>query len=428
MRILAIVLAILCATQVWLEGAYWQWIPIAMLLGLGLLSETRHVRGQRLRRAVVGTLVACSLLLYLACSIFLPVPVLPLPSGRYAVGTSVHRWTVPTRDEPSTEMGADRRGIVVQAWYPALADANAPRAPYLDGLGRLPERVAGLPRVLMRQYDRIDTHAVRDAAVNTDVAHWPVVLFSPGYGATRSFYTSLLTDLASRGVIVLAIDHPYEAAVTELDDGRIVTPVERFLPTDPDRTTYMARQTDVRIADLRDVLDAIGSPSRFGALTEHLTREGIVAAGHSFGGAASVALAATDARVSAAVNIDGTMYGATPDHSLQQPFLLIESDHDETQHGRLFLEGHARLLAHARGPTHRCQLERANHYSFTDAPLLLSSPWRWLASVIVGGSLGVKETVRITNDLLMTLVPPDGRGLRASGADESLERARCTAR
>ncbi|WP_280220668.1 hypothetical protein [Nocardia neocaledoniensis] len=41
-----------------------------------------------------------------------------------------------------------------------------------------------------------------------------MVLFSPGYGAPRAFYSGLVADLASRGLIVLAPDHPNEVAVT----------------------------------------------------------------------------------------------------------------------------------------------------------------------------------------------------------------------
>jgi dienelactone hydrolase len=402
-RGLIVVVVGLCLAQVWREGFYWQFIPVVVLIALAMLSGTTAVVGRGVLRIAGRALTVLALLLLFACWIFLPVPVLPLPTGRFAVGTSVVRWTMPSRAELSTVTDSDHRSIIVQAWYPAAVTPEKLHAPYLDGLGNLPARVLGLPRAILQHYERIDTHANRDAAVNADVARWPVVIFSPGYGASRSFYTTLLGDLASRGVIVLAVDHPYEAAITQLADGRIVTHVERLVPNSPDRTDYMAQQTDVRTADLRAVLDDVGNVARFGPLADHMDRDRIIAAGHSFGGAASVALAETDTRVQAAVNIDGTLYGSIPDQSLLQPFLLIESDREETKHGQRFLDGHVRLMGHARGPTHRCQIARANHYSFTDAPLLLSSPWRWAVSLIVGGSRGVPETVKITNDLLLAL-------------------------
>jgi dienelactone hydrolase len=349
----------------------------------------------------------CAVIALAGCWIILPVPQLPTASGPYDVGTTVFRWTMPTRAESATVTAADRRAAVVQAWYPAVPRQRPASVPYLDGLGRLPERVSGIPRAMFSRFDRIDTHADSGAAVASGSAPWPVVIFSPGYGASRAFYATLVSDLASRGFIVLAMDHPYESAVTQLPDGRIVTPIERFLPGDTNRVQYMVRQTAERSADMRAVLDAISLPTHdgpFGALVEHMDRSRIAAVGHSFGGATAVATAAADPRLSAAANLDGTLYGALPDQPLTQPVLLIESDRAETKHGRLFLDGHARLFANLRGGGARCQIERANHYSFTDASLLLSPPWRWLASLFVGGSRGTPETVRLTNDLLVAFL------------------------
>ena len=187
---------------------------------------------------------------------------------------------------------------------------------------------------------RTQSHA---SAVDPGQARWPVVIFSPGYGASRAFYTSLLSDLASRGFIVLAVDHPYESAITQLVDGSLATPIERFLPEDSIRFHYMVRHTAIRVADLRAVLDAVVDSTErtpFGALAGRMDHTRIAAVGHSFGGAASVATAAVDSRVRASVNIDGTLYGSLPDQALTQPFLLIESDRDETKHGRQFVDGH----------------------------------------------------------------------------------------
>ena len=49
-----------------------------------------------------------------------------------------------------------------------------------------------------------------------------MVLFTPGYTATSSDYTFLMEDLASRGYVVGAIDHTYEATAVEFPGGGIV--------------------------------------------------------------------------------------------------------------------------------------------------------------------------------------------------------------
>jgi hypothetical protein len=50
----------------------------------------------------------------------------------------------------------------------------------------------------------------------------PVVLFSPGLTELRSDDTALDADLARRGYVVAAIDHPHESAVVEFPNGRVI--------------------------------------------------------------------------------------------------------------------------------------------------------------------------------------------------------------
>lgn len=401
------VLAVLaggCVLQVVLEGWYWQFLPAYALVVLGMLRLARGRAGARWREWLVRACLLGGLGVLAASWVFLPVPGLPAPRGPYAVGTQVFRWVDGTRPEPATDAPGDRRNLVVQAWYPAAstaaATAGAPHAPYIDGLGRLPQFVAGVPRMLLAHYDRIDTHGVVHAAVAGERRAWPVVLFSPGYGAARAFYTTLVSDLASRGFVVLAVDHPFEATVTQLADGRLATPVERFAANDPDRLDYMREHLEIRSADLRAVLDRLARPDGLGNLSGRLDLGRIAAVGHSFGGATAVAVMATDDRVKAAANLDGTLYGTLAQRRLARPFLLLESDRRETRHSALYLQGNRRLIANLRGAGFRYEIAGANHYSFTDVPLLLSPPARWLLARVMGGARGPADTVQTSADLL----------------------------
>lgn len=391
-----------CVTQCLVEGFYWQFAPTYLLLGaatgLVVWQANWRVGGwTTVARVVVALLLAPAALAWA----MVPVPDLPRPTGSYAVGTEVLRWVDPNRPEPATDAPDDHRNVVVQAWYPADPAAHGKRSAYLDGQDRLPDKVTVLPSFLMRGYDRIDTHALLDVPVNPDRSRWPVVLFSPGYGAPRAFYTGLIADLASRGFVVLAVDHPYEAAVTELADGTIATTRERFLDDDPDQSRYMSGQLDVRAADLRFVVDQLERPDIMGPrLSGHLDTEHVAAIGHSFGGAAAAAAVASDGRIKAAANIDGTLYGTLPQQSLTKPFLLLESDHAETGHGAAYSDGNRALLERLRAGGFRYEIAEANHYSFTDAPRFLADPARLLTAEMIGGSRGPRETQRATNDIL----------------------------
>ncbi|AXA91297.1 hypothetical protein [Massilia sp. YMA4] len=404
------VLAAGCVLQVLVEGWYWQFLPAYALILLAAVRMARGSTGGRRREWALRATQLAGAGILAASWVFLPVPELPAPRGPYAVGTQVFRWVDPTRPEPATDAAGDRRNLVVQAWYPAAHGAVGARAAYIDGLGHLPDFVAAVPRLFLAHYDRIDTHAIVRAPVPGGRHKWPVVLFSPGYGASRAFYTTLVADLASHGFVVLAVDHPYEAALTQLADGRLATPVERFVANDPERLAYMGEHLRTRSADLRAVLDRLDRPDGLGNLSGRLDLARIAAVGHSFGGAASVAVMATDARVAAAANIDGTLYGGLAERRLDRPFLLIESDHGETGHSARYLQGNRRLLANLRAAGFRYQIGHANHYSFTDVPLLLSPPARWLLARFMGGSRGPAESVQATGDILVAFLRQAGQG------------------
>ena len=392
-----------CGIQLMSEDFYWQFVPsYLLLLSLALLLLERKGAAHGFAARAYRCGIALLALAAAASWSLLPVPQLPRPQGPYAVGTQVFRWTDPQREESATDDPHDRRSVVVQAWYPATGGSRGPGPVYIDGLQRLPAFVSLIPALAMRGYGRIDTHAIAGAALNAQQERWPVVLFSPGYGASRAFYTSLLGDLASRGLVVLALDHPYEAAVTELGDGRIVTPIVRFLPNDPQRLGYMSQQQALRAADLRFVLDQLARADVLGPpLAGRLDLANIAAIGHSFGGASATAAMAADARIVAAVNIDGTLYGDLPQQRLHKPYLLIESEHAETGHSAHYLDGNAQLLAHLGALGRRYEVVDANHYSFTDALLFFSAPARAALVQLIGGARGPAATVRLANDVLV---------------------------
>lgn len=401
--------AVLSAAQVVSEGLYWHFAPLYLLL-----IAVAVWPGPRKGRAYASRVVLAVLALAPWLAV-VPVPSLPAPRGPHPVGSHVYRWVDTTRGEQATNAPGDRRNVIVQAWYPAIAEGSRPQVPYIDGLGRLPRFVSALPSVVMMHYGAIDTHARLDAT--PAAGRWPVIVFSPGYGASRAFYSGMLADLASRGFVVLAIDHPYESALTELANGELATTTERFDPRERDRTQYMARQLDIRAADVAYVIDRATDAGALGALSGHVDPARIAAVGHSFGGATGAQVAADDARVMAAANIDGTPYGSLPERVLPRPFMLIESDLRDTRHSPRYLEGNQRLLSNRCAAAYRFEIHRANHYSFTDTPLYFSWPARLALSWWLGGARSATETQRATADILVAFLAA------SSGAADGVETA-----
>jgi predicted dienelactone hydrolase len=401
-----ILLVSLAGLQFLLEGFYWQFLPAyAAIVILALLSLFSRKPPQGFLalfgRIALGGMALFSLAPFM---LLLPVPVLPKPSGPYAVGTQVMRWIDENRAEPNTPLLDDKRNVIAQAWYPAAERVlgNRPRPIYIDGLKALPEQVSLFPGFMLKSFGRIETHADLDAPVAADKPVWPVVIFSPGYGGMRAVYTGLATDLASRGYVVIALDHPYESAVTELADGAIAAGIDNFPASgsQAERDAYMAARLNTRVADIRFTIDQLARPKTIGVLANHIDPEHIAVIGHSFGGAASVASAQRDPRVKAAANVDGTLYDGIWDKSLSQPFLLLDSDHVETGHSDKNKTDNKTLLANLSGTGWTFEIHRANHYSFTDAPLFFAPPGRFALSLLIGGGRGPEETQRAAADIL----------------------------
>ncbi len=385
-RVVAL-LVVLAGIQLWREGFVWQLIPAYFAL---LLPPMRW------------WLVGMNLALLCSPWVILPFPELSTPTGPFRVGSQIFRWRDNARLEGLTEDPSDYREVIVQAWYPAMGPDRGGRMPYLDGLGKLPPKVSILPSFFLRRWDLLDTRAERGAAVKRDKGTWPVVIFSPGYGASRAFYTSVITGLVSEGCVVLALDHPYEAAIVELSDGRIVTTVEKFTSADASRTRFMETRQALRVADIQFVLDHLDWLPFAGLLD----RERIAAIGHSFGGASAARSLEVDDRLFAAANIDGTIYGAISDEPLRKPFLLLESDPKDTGHSETYMEGNRKFLARAGKLGRRERLANANHYSFTDVPLLFSAPGRYALTLLMGGSRGPVQTHRDTIAVLRQFLRP----------------------
>lgn len=395
---------ILAIAQLLFEGYYWQYVPSYLLIlfliviALFLKKTDGNIQKKLLQIALIFLILAS----IVPWTIFLPIPKLTEPQGYYTVGTRIFRWIDFNRAEQITSDLNDKRNVVVQAWYPTEQDAKGIHSSYLDGMDNLPEKIGIIPSFIFDHYDQVETYGVLNAPISKAQNQWPVIIFLTGNGASRAFYTSLATGLASYGYVVLTIDHPYEATITQLADGKIVTTIEIFLKDDPDLTKFMKRRLDTRIADILFVINQLGnpkgSPDNF---LSSLDQNRIVIAGHSLGGASAAVAMAFDSRIKAAANVDGTLYGELPKPNGPRPFLLLESKKDESDRFLRYENGNQKFFKQF-GGGYRYEIIEADHYSFTDAPLLLAFPARFLASHILEVGNIPTRTHNATVDILNT--------------------------
>lgn len=121
------------------------------------------------------------------------------PYGSHDIGVRTLRVTDPQRiDVLKTTAGGPAvrsdRTLVLEVWYPAQVPEGLPRAGVYDALVR-----DGRTRV------QLHGRAVRDARPQAGL--FPLVILSHGYPGTRYLMSHLGENLASKGYVVVSIDH-----------------------------------------------------------------------------------------------------------------------------------------------------------------------------------------------------------------------------
>jgi dienelactone hydrolase len=238
---------------------------------------------------------------------------IPAPSGAYAIGRTTFALVDSSRVDPWSAAG-ERRNVLVKAWYPATI-TNEARATYLDNSGRLPGEFQFGERWIV---GRLDSHArVGPPAASPDT-RLPVVLFSPGADTPPEYYTALLEELASRGYVILAIDHAYEGRGQILPDGRVLgVESERHRPPrtgdaagEARQFQFYAQRVAARAADASFVIDALQHQRDVPpSITKATDISRVGALGHSLGGVAAAEICRRDPRVRSCAVIDGLVRG-----------------------------------------------------------------------------------------------------------------------
>jgi len=279
---------------------------------------------------------------------------LPAPTGPQPVG--VRDFHLVDEDRADPWVPAERRELMVSAWYPTGTPTGT-LDPYAS-----PEESAlilrglGVPAsVPSDALSTITTHSYVDAPVKG--RGLPTVVLSPGFTMPRASLTGLAEDLASRGYLVIGIDHNYEARAITFPDGRITECAACLVEPSPEGSfVSLGRAEDVSF-----VLDELT-----GALPVDTGR--ILMGGHSMGGATAVPLLASDDRVRAGFDMDGTVHVQPAGHGAEKPFMLLGAPHHapDGAYGPKWAE----VMANHDGWERWFTVEGTDHSSFTDyAPI-----------------------------------------------------------
>jgi dienelactone hydrolase len=336
---------------------------------VSLLASARRsmpLSGMPSPRRIFGT-VGLLLVAAVASTTFATFAYLRVPasSGDLGVGRTDVLLIDPDRTEPA-ERGGGPRALRVVAWYPA-EPGTGERTTYVPGHDQLESGLGAsgeIPVPFVAGLRLVGTSARADAVVAGDRERYPVVVFSPGNATNVAFYAGLAEDLASRGFVVLGVDHPYQVAAVDVGD-RVAVYRE---PMEIAPGEAIPGKIDERVADISFLLDRLSADGAgLGDLSGQLDLDRLGVAGHSNGGITAAVLCSDD-RVDACLNIDGQLAGGPfsplPDPvAPTKPFLYL------TKETRL----HPSLVALLEGAgddAYRVMVPAASHDAFTDGPRL----------------------------------------------------------
>ncbi|AJT66015.3 hypothetical protein T261_4361 [Streptomyces lydicus] len=281
---------------------------------------------------------------------------LPRPGGDHQIGmTTLH---LEDRDRADPWVPSEQRELMVSLWYPAEKPSGTSSTYMTAAESKTYLEASGIP-VPPDVLSTVGTHSTLGAKPLKTHAKRPLVLLSPGFGMPRATLTGLAEELASRGYIVAVIGHNYEANGITFPDGRTT---DCLICGNPDHAKVGA----VRAADVSFVLDELTGKSpawQYGGLID---TDRIAMVGHSAGGYSTIPALLSDARIKAAVNMDGN-FRYPNDKPVNRPMLMLgkpshvpggpDSTWDKTWNE---LTGWKRWLT----------VDRMEHTSFTDvAPL-----------------------------------------------------------
>ena len=311
----------------------------------------------------------------------------PAPSGEYAVGTFTH--TIHTDREEVLNPGT-KRSVPVRVYYPVLKAS-------VEGMSKIKYMSRDIANALKKSmhapinYDKSDAAGDNfsdcyENAPKIEGMKFPLIMFNHGLASYREANSFLCLDLASHGYVVISVGHPYDASLTELDDGTKIelhkdTMKRQYEPFLPGAISVLkltkSKGTDRELADRFDAIQnkyckyvqsrvdewEKDTLSAVDYAKENLSdiidfSNGIGATGHSSGGATAYMLCLDHEEFACGLNLDGALFGNNKGKILRKPFAQISCKTNLKAETRPYID-------HTR-PVYSALFQKMQHIAFSD--------------------------------------------------------------
>ena len=231
--------------------------------------------------------------------------------GPYFVGTQNFQIVDASRKMWFSGDIKGSRKLSVKMWYPADNITSLKKAPYLNKhklIGSAISKLFGVPEALMDRAGGVKCNSWLNAVPAN--GKFPVIIYSHGHQSIKIANTSQAEEMASNGYIVVAMDHSYDAALTILDEDKIIYSRSKLPANDEEALQdsmiqRVKNQLKIRTEDVSFVIDELKimfeKDKRFSQVADF---DNIGIFGHSFGGCTSIMSAYNDTRIDAVIGLD----------------------------------------------------------------------------------------------------------------------------
>lgn len=273
----------------------------------------------------------------LAFFVFYPISNFPEPRGQFGVGQRSYHWIDASRKELNAQDPEHpNREIMAYVFYPSSlrydatgsTEKNESATPVAydhdatkSAMGYF-AHCSKLPAWLFGSLKSIKTHAQPNASLAQSPTPFPVVIFSHGgSGPIVQSYTWMLEDLASRGFVVVGINHPYVAQTVRYPDGRVV--YQKKVHGAEGKT----QQVETDVLDVSFVITKIEELfNQKDAFWSNVDPNKVGMCGHSLGGRTTFRATLIDKRIKCGINMDGGVDERDEKEPFSTPFMFMHPE------------------------------------------------------------------------------------------------------
>jgi dienelactone hydrolase len=317
------------------ELARWQFVLLYIAWLVMVVMHDFNVTKKSVCKTLIAVL-SVSLVISISTVIIFPVNDIPTPSGEYKIGTRSFIVDEQRRLELYTESLVDTRKFMFQIWYPTdeVNDLILDQWMYNQDVPKGLALSMGFPKFLLNHTASIMSNSYINAPISLSLEKYPVVIISHGWGGFMNLHTDLAEELASRGYIVVSIDHTYGSVATPFGEGPVYQ-YKEALPSRDEVDNFLdyAHQLVYTyagdVSETIDYLERINEVAYWSFLRGKLDLEHIGLIGHSTGGGGDVAVALNDQRIDAVIGLDAwveSIKESEIEKGLSMPALFLRSE------------------------------------------------------------------------------------------------------